>query len=88
MALLDKFPTSKQQPCDPRTSNDAEDREKHPAENSDNDSDIVNPNFQYGVRNAQASLKVWTRNQLIAAYVLYVADFPCIAMMYAADIST
>ncbi|KAL1971968.1 hypothetical protein VTN31DRAFT_2056 [Thermomyces dupontii] len=70
MALLDKFPTSKQQPCDPRTSNDAEDREKHPAENSDNDSDIVNPNFQYGVRNAQASLKVWTRNQLIAAYVL------------------
>lgn len=78
--------TEKPQPNDTETANGVELKEKPTQvsggqEQQDKDAGSVsdsggssdnnsNTDVQYGVRAAQVSLKVWTRNQMIAAYVL------------------
>lgn len=39
---------------------------------SQNDSEVINKEFQHGVQAAEAINQVWTRNHLILAYILLV----------------
>ena len=48
------------------TYNSIEDSKK----GSQNDDDVDNPDFQYGVKAVQASSQVWTKNQLVLVYIL------------------
>lgn len=44
--------------------------EKKETGESDSSSDLVNENYQLGVRSAEAALAVWTKKQLIGTYIL------------------
>lgn len=48
------------------TYNSIEDSKK----GSQNDGDVDSSDFQYGVKAVQASSQVWTKNQLVLAYIL------------------
>jgi hypothetical protein len=48
----------------------------HPPSDTDRDSDEISLDAQAGVQNAQAFAKVWSKQQLILAYITYVPRIP------------
>lgn len=40
---------------------------------SDDESEVVNTEFQHGVQSAQAMTQVWSMKHLVAAYIMYVS---------------
>jgi hypothetical protein len=48
----------------------------HPRSDTDRESDEISLDAQAGVQNAQAFAKVWSKKQLILAYITYVPRIP------------